>query len=197
MIKRSLNSYMNAWTGSDFTMYPFATTNQQDFKNLLSVYLDACFYPLLRKHDFMQEGHHLEFKDKASTNSELIFKGVVYNEMKGAMSNQDENYIHRIHGNLFEHSNYKYNSGGEPVDIPNLSYEELKEFHRKYYHPSNCTFLSYGDLDFTQHLAYIEQNALDTFKYNDSIGSELPLEPRWKDTKLVEEQFMPELISDP
>jgi presequence protease len=101
MIKRSLNTYMNAWTGSDFTMYPFSTTNQKDFNNLLSVYLEMAFFPRLDPLDFSQEGHRLEFKEWNDTSSELEYKGVVYNEMKGAMSNPEDAFVHKINENLF------------------------------------------------------------------------------------------------
>ena len=101
MLKRSLNTYMNAWTGSDFTMYPFSTQNSKDFKNLLSVYLDMSFFPKLEYYDFRQEGHRLEFKEWNDPNTPLEYKGVVYNEMKGAMSNPDDAFIHKLNENLF------------------------------------------------------------------------------------------------
>ncbi len=155
MLKRSLNTYMNAWTGSDYTMYPFSTQNAQDFRNLLSVYTDMAFFPTMNYYDFRQEGHRLEFKKWQDLNSDLEYKGVVYNEMKGAMSNPEELFIQSIYSNLFKTSQYKYNSGGDPKYITDLKYDELINFHKQYYHPTNCTFMTYGDLDFTEHLQFI------------------------------------------
>mmetsp|Transcript_30089 Transcript_30089/g.39933 ORF Transcript_30089/g.39933 Transcript_30089/m.39933 type:complete len:268 (+) Transcript_30089:47-850(+) len=156
MIKRSLNTYMNAWTGSDFTMYPFSSQNAQDFRNLLSVYTDMAFSPNLNYYDFRQEGHRLEFNEPEDSSSGLTYKGVVYNEMKGAMSNPDDAFMHRLSENLFQKSQYRFNSGGEPKFITDLQYQELVDFHKKYYHPSNSQFFTYGDLDFTEHLKFVE-----------------------------------------
>jgi len=122
MLKRSLNTYMNAWTGSDFTMYPFSTQNAQDYRNLLSVYTDSAFLPNLNYFDFRQEGHRLEFNDPEDSASGLSYKGVVYNEMKGAMSNPDDAFMHKLNENLFKKSQYKFNSGGEPKHITDLQY---------------------------------------------------------------------------
>ena len=122
MLKRSLNTYMNAWTGSDFTMYPFSTQNAQDFRNLLSVYSDMAFNANLNYYDFRQEGHRLEFKDPEDSGSGLTYKGVVYNEMKGAMSSPDDAFMHRLNENLFQKSQYRFNSGGEPKYITDLQY---------------------------------------------------------------------------
>lgn len=147
---------MNAWTGSDFTMYPFSTQNPQDFRNLLSVYCDMAFFPTLNYFDFRQEGHRLEFKEWDNPKTPLEIKGVVFNEMKGAMSSPEDFFLQNINQNLFKTSQYKFNSGGDPKFISDLEYHELVEFHSKYYHPSNATFLTYGDLDFTQHLQFIQ-----------------------------------------
>lgn len=157
MIKRSLNTFMNAWTGSDFTMYPFSSQNAQDYRNLLSVYTDAAFLPNLNYLDFRQEGHRLEFTDPEDPKSGLKFHGVVYNEMKGAMSDPDGAFVHKVNEGLFQKSQYRFNSGGEPKHITDLQYQELADFHRMYYHPSNATFFSYGDLDFTEHLKFVEE----------------------------------------
>lgn len=156
MIKRSLNTYMNAWTGSDFTMYPFSTQNSQDFRNLLSVYTDMAFFPNLNYHDFRQEGHRLEFTDPKNPESDLQIKGVVFNEMKGAMSSPDDAFMHKLNEHLFKKSQYRFNSGGEPKYIPDLEYQELVDFHQKYYHPSNSQFFTYGDLDFTEHVSFVQ-----------------------------------------
>lgn len=122
----------------------------------MSVYTDAAFFPALDYLDFRQEGHRLEFKEAEDPSSGLEYKGVVYNEMKGAMSNPGDAFLHRMSENLFKKAQYKFNSGGEPRDIPDLTYEELKAFHKEYYHPSNCQFFSYGDLDFAKHLEFVE-----------------------------------------
>jgi len=120
MIKRSLNTYMNAWTGSDFTMYPFSSQNAQDFRNLLSVYTDMAFFPNLNYYDFRQEGHRLEFKEPEDPKSGLVYKGVVYNEMKGAMSDPESAFMHKLNENLFKDSQYRFNSGGDPKFITDL-----------------------------------------------------------------------------
>lgn len=162
MITRSLNSYMNAWTGSDFTMYPFSTQNHKDYSNLLSVYLDAAFKPLINESDFKQEAWRLEVGEKG-----LVYKGVVFNEMKGAMADPDSFYLHQLNRHLLHGSPYQYNSGGEPSAIPDLTHASLKEFHARFYHPSNATFFLYGDVQAEQVMREIEQ-AIETFEYRDA-----------------------------
>jgi len=142
MIRRSLNTFMNAFTSSDWTAYPFATLNKKDFDNLLSVYLDASFFPNLDYLDFAQEGHRVEFKDPEDISSEIEIKGVVYNEMKGAMSSVTSQLWHGMSKHLYPTSTYKFNSGGNPEDILNLTHQELVDFHKSHYHPSNAIFLS-------------------------------------------------------
>lgn len=159
MLKRSLNTYMNAWTGPDFTMYPFSTQNLQDYRNLLSVYLDSVFKPRLDKYDFLQEGWRLEFENK-----ELVFKGIVFNEMKGVFEDQANYLMEAIQRELFNGSEYGFCSGGEPMKIPDLNYEDFVAYHRRCYHPSNATFVSYGDLDVRDHLAMIQDNYLSQFE---------------------------------
>ena len=186
---------MNAWTGSDFTMYPFSTQNAQDFRNLLSVYSDMAFTPNLNYYDFRQEGHRLEFKDPEDSSSGLTYKGVVYNEMKGAMSSPDDAFMHRLNENLFQKSQYKFNSGGEPKFITDLQYQELVDFHQKYYHPTNAQFFTYGDLDFQEHLKFVEAQVLSkNFDKNDS-DSALILEDAQNKPIYKEEKFMPDLMS--
>ena len=164
MLKRSLNTYMNAWTGSDFTMYPFASCNEKDYQNLLSVYLDAAFFPLLNKDDFDQEGMRLDFSSKEDPESELLFKGVVYNEMKGANASIDGMFVQATQSHLMKGTSYKFNSGGdftiEPKETPKQMFKRIKEFHGRYYHPSNATFLTYGDLDLSKHLQMIDESVL-------------------------------------
>jgi Zn-dependent M16 (insulinase) family peptidase len=126
MIRRSLNTFMNAFTSSDWTAYPFASQNKKDFNNLLEVYLDAVFFARLDPLDFAQEGHRLEFATANDSNSDLTYKGVVFNEMKGAMSSINSTLWQTMSKNLYPTSTYHYNSGGEPADIPNLTYDEFK-----------------------------------------------------------------------
>ncbi|KUF95442.1 Ras-related protein RABA5d [Phytophthora nicotianae] len=162
MIKRSLNTYMNALTGADHTMYPFSTTNAKDWRNLLSVYLDAAFFPNLSKLDFLQEGHRLEISEEKG---ELVYKGVVLNEMKGVLSDSNNLFGTRLQQELMRGTIYEHVSGGDPTDIPSLTYEDLRAFHTKNYHPSNCCFFSYGDLPLTDHLAYLDKEVLSKFEY--------------------------------
>ena len=170
MLKRSLNTYMNAWTGPDFTMYPFSTENAQDFKNLLSVYLDSVFKPKLDRYDFLQEGWRLEMENK-----ELVFKGVVFNEMKGVFEDQANYLMEKTQKHMFDGSEYGFCSGGEPLKIPDLKYEDFVAYHRKCYHPSNAAFVSYGDLDFREHLAFIQDNYLSKFDKQESM--QMPKRP--------------------
>ncbi|MCK5647634.1 MAG: insulinase family protein, partial [Gammaproteobacteria bacterium] len=146
MIRRSLNTFMNAFTSSDWTAYPFASQNRKDFNNLLDVYLDAVFFSRLDELDFAQEGHRLEFEQADDVNSELQFKGVVFNEMKGAMSSTVSALWQSVSKYLFPTVTYHFNSGGEPTDIPDLSYEQLKEFYEVHYHPSNAVFMTFGNI---------------------------------------------------
>lgn len=146
MIRRSLNTFMNAFTASDWTAYPFATRNRKDFYNLLDVYLDAAFFPSLDELDFAQEGHRLEFSDPRDPNSPLVFKGVVYNEMKGAMSSPVSCLAQELQSRLFPSVTYHHNSGGDPAVIPDLTHQQLTAFHGRHYHPSNALFMSYGDI---------------------------------------------------
>lgn len=147
MIRRSLNTFMNAFTASDWTAYPFASQNRQDFDNLLQVYLDAVFFPHLHPLDFAQEGIRVELADAADPASPLVYKGVVFNEMKGAMSAATSVLYERLNHHLFPTTTYHHNSGGEPADIPDLTHEALVAFHRRHYHPSNAVFMTFGDAD--------------------------------------------------
>ena len=164
MIRRSLNTFMNAFTSSDWTAYPFASQNKKDFNNLLSVYLDSVFFARLDPLDFSQEGHRLEFADPADSSSELTYKGVVFNEMKGAMSSINSTLWQTMSKHLYPTSTYHYNSGGEPADIPDLTYDQFQAFYRTHYHPSNATFITFGDIPAAEHQAIFEQNALSRFE---------------------------------
>tara|TARA_B100000575_G_scaffold130783_1_gene104228 strand:- start:2214 stop:5078 length:2865 start_codon:yes stop_codon:yes gene_type:complete len=164
MLRRSLNTFMNAFTSSDWTAYPFATLNDKDFKNLLSVYLDSSFFPNLDELDFLQEGHRVEFKENNNVDSELEIKGVVFNEMKGAMSSISSQLWHGMSKHLYPSTTYKHNSGGNPEKIIDLTHEYLVDFHKKHYHPSNATFFTYGNLDPQEIQNFIKENVLDNFQ---------------------------------
>ncbi len=164
MIRRSLNTFMNALTSSDWTAYPFASQNRKDFNNLLDVYLDAVFFSRLDPLDFAQEGHRLEFAEPDNPGSPLTFKGVVYNEMKGAMSSINSILWHTLCKYLYPTSTYHYNSGGDPACIPDLSYPQLLEFYRTHYHPSNAVFMTYGDIAAHEHQGKFEEQVLHRFE---------------------------------
>lgn len=167
MMRRSLNTFMNAFTSSDWTAYPFASENDKDFRNLLDVYLDSVFFSNLAELDFSQEGHRLAFKSNDAGEEELEFRGVVYNEMKGAMSSAGARLYQTLTKYVFPTSTYHFNSGGEPQSIPNLTYEGLREFYRTHYHPSNAIFLTFGNLDETEVQREIEAKVMH--RYPDAI----------------------------
>jgi len=175
MIRRSLNTFMNAFTSSDWTAYPFASKNKKDFNNLLEVYLDAVFFSRLDEMDFLQEGHRLEFDTPDDSSTELSYKGVVYNEMKGAMSSPVSQLWQVLTSHLFPTTTYHHNSGGDPEHIPKLSYEDLKSFYAKHYHPSNAVFLTFGDIPAFEHQSSFHDFALHRFskeEQNIDIGDE-------------------------
>lgn len=161
MSRRSLNTFMNALTGSDFTCYPAASQNEKDFYNLLDVYLDAVFHPELKELSFSQEGHRLEFETPQDSSTPLVYRGVVYNEMKGAMNSGSARMHEELYNALFPDNTYGVNSGGDPGTIPSLTYEELLQFHREYYHPSRCLFFFYGSLPLEKHLDFIAEHTLN------------------------------------
>ena len=169
MVRRSLNTFMNAFTSSDWTAYPFASQNSKDFNNLLDVYLDAVFFSRLDELDFAQEGHRVEFAEPDNPESDLVFKGVVFNEMKGAMSSVPSQLWHTLCKYLYPTSTYHYNSGGEPEDIPDLTYQQLQDFYRTHYHPSNAIFMTYGDIPAAIHQEKFEQQALRHFEKLDEV----------------------------
>ncbi len=167
MIRRSLNTFMNAFTSSDWTAYPFASQNRKDFFNLLDVYLDAVFFSNLDELDFAQEGHRIEFATPDDPSSDLTFKGVVFNEMKGAMSSPVSTLWQTLTKYTFPTNTYHFNSGGEPADIPDLSYAELKAFYKKHYHPSNAIFMTYGDIPAVELQQQFEERVLSQFQRSD------------------------------
>ncbi|MBW2366991.1 MAG: insulinase family protein [Deltaproteobacteria bacterium] len=189
MLKRSLSTFMNAFTASDWTMYPFSTQNRKDFYNLMDVYLDAVFFPKLDRLSFKQEGHRLSFvdpEDSAETgkagSGELIYSGVVYNEMKGAMSSPDQVCRRSLLNALFPDTTYRFNSGGDPVFIPELTHEQLMEFHRRHYHPSNAFFYTYGNLPLKDHLPVICDKVLAGVQAMDP-DTHIPAQPRWHEPR--------------
>jgi len=192
MLKRSLSTFMNAFTASDWTMYPFSTQNQKDFYNLMGVYLDAAFFPRLGGLSFKQEGHRLEIEEQTGNDdpvaSQLTYKGVVYNEMKGAMSSPDQVMVRSILKALYPSTTYRYNSGGDPVEIPSLSHDQLKEFHRRHYHPSNAFFYTYGNLPLKDHLSFIEAKVLTEFK-KIAPDTDVASQPRWEQPQSVSYRY--------
>lgn len=164
MIRRSLNTFMNAFTSSDWTAYPFASQNAKDFNNLLRVYLDAVFFPNLNELDFAQEGHRLEFEKPDDPTTPLVYKGVVFNEMKGAMSSPIQRLLQTVHSHLFPTITYHYNSGGDPQEIPKLTHTQLRAFHASHYHPTNAILMTYGDRPAAEHQQLFEECALQYFQ---------------------------------
>ncbi len=188
MIRRSLNTFMNAFTSSDWTAYPFASQNKKDFYNLLEVYLDAVFFARLDPLDFAQEGHRLEFATADDSKSDLTFKGVVFNEMKGAMSSINSTLWQTMSKNLYPTSTYHYNSGGEPADIPNLTYDEFKQFYQTHYHPSNAIFITFGDIPAVEHQQRFQEQALHRF---DKLDKRIAVteEERYSQPQYFEESY--------
>lgn len=169
MLPRTLSNFMNAFTASDYTLYPFATTNAQDFKNLMSVYIDSTLHPLLKETDFTQEGWRIgpenpqaivDGKEPTPEDRKLVFKGVVYNEMKGQSSDAGYLYYIRFQDHIFPDIN---NSGGDPQKITDLTYQQLKQFHADNYHPSNAKLFTYGDMPLADHLTEIDAH-LNSFQ---------------------------------
>lgn len=166
MIRRSLNTFMNAFTSADWTAYPFATQNKKDFQNLLSVYLDAAFAANLNPLDFAQEGIRVELE-----NGEPVYKGVVFNEMKGAMSAPSDQLYHQLAHHLFPETTYHYNSGGDPKDIPDLTYDQLVSFYKSHYHPSNAVFMTFGNQSAYELQEQFEKLALAKFQKGTTLYS--------------------------
>ncbi|MCW9012443.1 MAG: insulinase family protein [Gammaproteobacteria bacterium] len=188
MIRRSLNTFMNAFTSSDWTAYPFASQNRKDFNNLMDVYLDAVFFSRLHELDFAQEGHRFEFAKADDPNSDLVFKGVVFNEMKGAMSSPVSTLWQTLTEHLFPTTTYHYNSGGDPEHIPDLSYEELKAFYKTHYHPSNAVFMTFGDISAYEHHLRFEEKALRRFDRLD-VQIEVDDEQRYQAPREFEDVY--------
>ena len=172
LVKGSLQTFLNAFTAADKTVYPVASTNLQDFYNLVDVYLDAVFFPLITRHHLEQEGWHFEL---SATDDPLIYKGVVFNEMKGAFSSPDSVLYRYSFHSLFPDNAYAHESGGDPVAIPDLTYEQFKEFHTTYYHPANALIFFYGDDDPDERLRLLDVY-LSEFDVQE-IDSEVAIQP--------------------
>ena len=188
MLKRSLNTFMNAFTSSDWTAYPFASQNKKDFDNLLTVYLDSVFFPNLNELDFAQEGHRLEFENSEDKQSGLVHKGVVFNEMKGAMSSINSILWQTLTKNLFPESTYHFNSGGDPEEIPKLTYKQFKKFYEKHYHPSNAAFVTFGDIAAAEHQEKFNDHALRHFD-KDNRHIAVDNESRFSAPKRIQDFF--------
>ena len=187
LAKGSLNTFLNAMTYPDKTVYPVASCNDQDFKNLMDVYLDAVFNPNITKYEeiFKQEGWHYELTDK---DDELKINGVVYNEMKGAYSSPDEVLSSQIYRSLFPDNTYSKDSGGNPEYIPKLTYEAYLDFYHKYYHPSNSYIYLYGDMDVVERLVWLDKEYLSLYDYK-KFNSEINKQPAFDEIKNVEAQY--------
>lgn len=184
MTRRSLNTFMNALTGADFTCYPAATQVPRDFYNLLDVYIDAVFHPNLNYYNFLQEGHRIEYAEPNNPESPLEYRGVVFNEMKGAMASASSRLHEILHSALFPNLTYGYNSGGDPKVIPSLTYEELKAFHTEFYHPSRCLFFFYGNMPLEEHLDFIAEHAFKGVVKVPPLPP-IPLQPRFTEPRNI------------
>ncbi|MBN1638440.1 MAG: insulinase family protein [Ignavibacteriales bacterium] len=183
LLKGSLNTFLNAFTGSDMTMYPFASINEKDYFNIMHIYLDAVFNPLIHSDEriFQQEGWHYELTD---VDSPIVYKGVVYNEMKGAFSSPDRELGFQIDKILFPDICYQYSSGGYPNAIPTLSYEGYKNYHKKYYHPSNSYIFLYGNADLNDELKIINSEYLNNYE-DDNIEIKIDFQKPFAQMKVA------------
>src|SRR5438270_2364579 len=164
MTRRSLSTFMNAFTSPDATIYPFSSRNAKDYMNLLDVSLDATFFPIIAEDSFKQEGIRYEFEAADDPNSGLRYKGIVFNEMKGALASPGAAMQHAVGKALFPNLTYSFISGGDPQHIPDLTWQILRDFHATHYHPSNAHFYTYGNLSLERTLDVIEQRALSQFE---------------------------------
>lgn len=183
LAKGSLNTFLNAMTYPDKTVYPVASVNDKDFRNLMEVYLDAVFYPNTYSNDkiLKQEGWHYHLEQEEG---EITYNGVVYNEMKGAYSSAEQQLMQAIQKSLLPDTTYSCDSGGDPKAIPDLTYEAFLDFHRKFYHPSNSYIYLYGDVDAEKELTFIDEEYLQNFDYQE-IDSEIKTQPAFKHPKEI------------
>ena len=187
LVKGSLNTFLNAMTYSDKTVYPIASCNDADYQNLMHVYLDAVFKPNIYKHKeiFLQEGWHYELED---LNAPLTYNGVVYNEMKGAFSAPEQVLFRKISQTLYPDTTYGVESGGDPANIPDLTYEDFLDFHRRYYHPSNAWIYLYGDMNVEEKLTFIDEHYLSHYDQIE-IDSSIEMQEAFTSMKEVTEYF--------
>ena len=187
LVKGSLNTFLNAMTYPDKTVYPVASCNDKDFQNLMHVYMDAVFYPNIYQHDktFRQEGWSYKLDDPEG---ELTISGVVYNEMKGAFSSPEGVLDRVVLNSLFPDNAYSVESGGDPEVIPELTYEQFLDFHRKYYHPSNSYIYLYGDMDMEEKLRWLDEKYLSDFE-NEPVDSEIHLQKPFTEMKEVVQEY--------
>ncbi|XP_014472499.1 PREDICTED: presequence protease, mitochondrial [Dinoponera quadriceps] len=198
MLRRSLATFMNAMTGPDYTIYPFSTQNLKDYRNLQSVYLDSVFRPNLRELDFRQEGWRLEHADANDKSSPIVFKGVVFNEMKGVFNDNQAILAERMLNSILPSHTYSVISGGDPLVIPSLQYIDLLNFHNKYYHASNSRFYSYGNFPLEEHLKFVNDHYLFLSDRIDTSMSAVPPEKRWTKARKEHITCRPDpLLADP
>lgn len=179
LMKGSLQTFLNAMTFPDKTMYPVASRNRKDFFNLMNVYLDAVFYPNISEETFKQEGWHYELN---SPKDKIVYKGVVLNEMKGEFSNPESCIDRQLAHSLFPSTAYGFESGGDPKCIPDLTYQEFREFHRKHYHPSNSRLFLYGDGDTQSYLDFLQEKYLQDFEHMD-VNTSIAYQRSFRKTK--------------
>ena len=181
LVKGSLNTFLNAMTYPDKTVYPVASCNDKDFQNLMHVYMDAVLYPNIYEHEeiFRQEGWSYKLD---SADDRLAYNGVVYNEMKGAFSSPEGVLDRVILNTLFPDTSYAYESGGDPEEIPKLTYEQFLDFHRKYYHPSNSYIYLYGDMDMEEKLDWLDREYLSSFDVRE-VDSKIRFQEPFKEMK--------------
>ncbi len=180
LLKRSVATFLNAMTYSDKTVYPCASMNEKDFFNIADVYCDAVFHPLITEKHFKQEGHHLDVVEPGNPKSPLTIKGIVYNEMKGALSDLDGIIQHKTGRGIFPDNAYGLESGGDPEAIPDLTYEQFVDFYRTYYHPTNSLIFLYGNIPTERHLAFLDEKYLSDFDRL-SIDTTIAPQPHWSE----------------
>ena len=189
MTRRSLNTFMNAFTTSDYTAYPFASQNRKDYFNLMQVYLDAVFFSRLDPLDFAQEGHRVEFEVPEDPTSALLYKGVVYNEMKGDNSSPVSRLYNAVQSELYPTSTYHFNSGGDPRNIPDLSYKELLQFYQTHYHPSNAVFMTFGNISAIEQQQKIGEYGLNRLDPSDVAEVRVLPENRYSAPRKLETRY--------
>jgi presequence protease len=188
LMKGSMHTFLNALTYPDRTVYPAASCNRADYFNLLSVYGDAVFHPLLRKETFMQEAWRLEETEEGAGSTSLRYAGIVYNEMKGVYSSPESIVSEWTFRSLLPDTPYRFDSGGDPRSIPSLSLESAREFHARYYHPSNCRIFLYGSIPVEEVLAFIDEKLLSEFAAS-RVDAEIPLQKHWDSPRRLDKTY--------